>query len=234
MRGTILVTTLAAAAVLLALPAAASAQHGRHGDHGRHGQKGAVNAAQACKAERQAKGDDAFKGKWGENHNKANAFGKCVSNGVTLSSRSRLLEFATGAITSFGAAGCNASTAGCALAASGAIEGKPIGHGSFTAGLTVLWTSATSNGDGGYCAPASGTVTLGDGTSLITESVTGQLCEIGPTGTSVGHVFAGRYEITSGTGTYATVQGSGRLAFYQPSGSNAVTAVEHGTLGTSS
>jgi hypothetical protein len=37
------------------------------------------NAAKQCKAEREKLGAQAFKDKYGTNHNKANAFGKCVS-----------------------------------------------------------------------------------------------------------------------------------------------------------
>jgi hypothetical protein len=37
-----------------------------------------VNAAKQCRDER-AKGPDAFRDKYGTNHNKRNAFGKCVS-----------------------------------------------------------------------------------------------------------------------------------------------------------
>ena len=41
-------------------------------------QEGVLNAAKACKAER-ALDEDAFAVKYGTNHNKRNAFGKCVS-----------------------------------------------------------------------------------------------------------------------------------------------------------
>jgi hypothetical protein len=39
-----------------------------------------VNAAHTCKAERASIGTQAFNDKWGTNHNKRNAFGKCVSH----------------------------------------------------------------------------------------------------------------------------------------------------------
>jgi hypothetical protein len=42
-----------------------------------------VNAAHTCKAERDSMGSQAFKDKWGTNHNKRNAFGKCVSYNAT-------------------------------------------------------------------------------------------------------------------------------------------------------
>jgi hypothetical protein len=38
-----------------------------------------VQAAQACRTERSTLGDDAFRAKYGTNHNGRNAFGKCVS-----------------------------------------------------------------------------------------------------------------------------------------------------------
>jgi hypothetical protein len=41
-------------------------------------QKATISAAKTCKAERKAD-PAAFKAKWGTNHNKSNAFGKCVS-----------------------------------------------------------------------------------------------------------------------------------------------------------
>jgi hypothetical protein len=232
---------LALGALLLVLPAAAAAQgrdHGR-GHHASHGAKTLAfahqlqaSAAQMCKAERQAKGTHDFNDQWGTNPNGANALGKCVSQSVKVGKGSRLSEFVFGTISSFGAAGCNTSAAGCALAASGSIEGRPIAHGTFTAALTVLWTSATSNGDGGYCAPASGTGTLSDGTNTLTETIQGTLCEIGATGTNVGHAFSGRYTVSSGSGTYANTQGAGRLGFYQPTGTSTIAGLEHGSLST--
>ena len=42
-------------------------------------QKAEVNAARTCKAERASLGSAAFAAKYGTNHNKRNAFGKCVS-----------------------------------------------------------------------------------------------------------------------------------------------------------
>lgn len=41
-----------------------------------------IKAAKACKAERASLGAQAFRTKYGTNHNKANAFGKCVSKRV--------------------------------------------------------------------------------------------------------------------------------------------------------
>ena len=234
--------TLATALVaLLAFPALALAHggdKGGDGKHGKHGASGARLSAQAgCRAERQQLGKSDFDDTYGTNGTKANAFGTCVSSGAKTGSRgvaTRLsqLEFATGAISSFGAASCNAATAGCVLTASGTIEGKPILHGTWSASLTAVWTSATANGDGGYCAPTTGTVLLSDGTSSLTESVQGTLCEIGATAANVGHVFSGRATVTSGTGTYATAAGKAKLAFYQPTGSNAITAIQRGSIAT--
>ncbi len=41
-------------------------------------QDATLDAAAACKSERQQMGADAFKGKYGTNANKSNAFGKCI------------------------------------------------------------------------------------------------------------------------------------------------------------
>jgi hypothetical protein len=43
----------------------------------------ARNAAEACRTEREKIGLDAFREEYGKNHNKRNAFGKCVSEAVT-------------------------------------------------------------------------------------------------------------------------------------------------------
>jgi hypothetical protein len=45
-------------------------------------QEATIKAAKACKAERASLGALAFRTKYGSNHNKANAFGKCVSKRV--------------------------------------------------------------------------------------------------------------------------------------------------------
>jgi hypothetical protein len=52
-------------------------QHAKQKTHEQ--EQATVNAAKTCKAERQSLGVDAFNSKWGTNHNKRNAFGKCVS-----------------------------------------------------------------------------------------------------------------------------------------------------------
>jgi hypothetical protein len=49
-------------------------------------QQATLNAAQTCKAERAAIGTKAFNDKYGTNHNKRNAFGKCVSQHAKQSS----------------------------------------------------------------------------------------------------------------------------------------------------
>lgn len=68
------------------------------------------------------------------------------------------------------------------------------------------------NGDGGYCAPASGTSTLtaanGDAVYL---TMTGTVCEVGATGLNVPHTFSGTYTITGGTGRFDNATGSGSV-----------------------
>jgi hypothetical protein len=70
---------------LLAVPAAVAAPpdgKGKPNDKPAKAQsstQATQNAAKQCKAERQSKGAEAFAAEYGTNHNKKNAFGKCVS-----------------------------------------------------------------------------------------------------------------------------------------------------------
>jgi len=83
---------VAAAFLVLAVPAALAAPPAGHGNAGKNGNKPDTNttttstttsteknAAKACKAERASLGADAFAAKYGTNANKKNAYGKCVS-----------------------------------------------------------------------------------------------------------------------------------------------------------
>ena len=91
---------VAAAALLLAVPAALATppaghgnqgtppgqakKSGNQGDTGSNASSGSTtdaqkNAAKLCKAERESLGAPAFADKYGTNANKRNAFGKCVS-----------------------------------------------------------------------------------------------------------------------------------------------------------
>lgn len=71
----------AAAIVIVAIPVASAASP--NGNTGKpataQAQSANENAAKVCKAERKSLGVEAFGTKYGTNHNRRNAFGKCVS-----------------------------------------------------------------------------------------------------------------------------------------------------------
>src|SRR5579872_3219297 len=178
-----------AAAALIAVPvASASSSPG-------------TNPAKSCKAEQSAN-PAYFAARYGTNANDANAYGKCVSQrSKGQQTTSSLSEQSTGTLTSAGAPGCQFTVEGCTVSSSGTIAGTPILLGTVTGSLTIYWSQATSNGAGGFCAPASGTYTLSDGAgNTITKSESGTVCEVGPTGNNVEHTFTGTYTITGGTG----------------------------------
>ena len=94
---------VAAAFLVLAVPAALAVPPAGHGNAGKNGNKPDTNtttttattttsveknAAKACKAERASLGADAFAAKYGTNPNKKNAFGKCVSKLAKAKSKS--------------------------------------------------------------------------------------------------------------------------------------------------
>ena len=235
--------TILFALAVLALPAAAAAHdggHGHHGDRDRHharvsARTAAKNAAFACKVERHELGDDDFGDRWGDNDSKRNAFGKCVSAKREHGLHARLFEVATGHMTSAGAENCQFSDAGCTVTAVGEVSGLPVQSGTFSSTLTIDWKHAWSNGEGGFCAHATGTTTLSDGNGSLVQTQTGKLCEVGATGTNVEHVFFGRYAIDGAhsTGAYANAQGKGLSAFDQkPDGS--IRAVEIGSFSQAS
>jgi hypothetical protein len=87
-----------------------------------------------------------------------------------------------------------------------------MGTGPYVSTLTVDWAAATSNGAGGYCAPASGTgtITAANGDTL-NQSDTGTVCEVGATGSNVPHTFTGTYTNTGDTGRFATSSGGGSV-----------------------
>ena len=71
---------IAAMALLIAgIPAAYAASPSQEKPKAAQAQNAEDTAAKQCKAERERIGVPAFKAKYGTNHNKANAFGKCVS-----------------------------------------------------------------------------------------------------------------------------------------------------------
>ncbi len=111
-----------------------------------------------------------------------------------------------------GSSGCQSTPEGCTVTASGWSRSLHLGKGTFTSSLSIDWAAATSNGAGGYCAPASGTSTIvaANGAELD-EIVAGTVCEVGPTGSNVPHVFNGTYAVVGGTGRFANATGEGSV-----------------------
>jgi hypothetical protein len=119
----------------------------------------------------------------------------------------------SGTETSLSAPGCQFTLAGCTVQSNGTATSSHLGTGPYTSTLTIDWAAATSNGDGGYCAPATGTGTLtaanGD---TLDQTYTGTVCEVGATGTNVPHTFSGNFSDTGGTGRFAAASGSGTIS----------------------
>jgi hypothetical protein len=183
----------------------------------------AKNSAWMCKALRAAN-PTAFRVAFGRNANGRNAYGKCVSAHARAKHVNRVITIknvrinATGTVTDAGAAGCQLSLAGCTLTSTGTLTG--VVGGTYSSTFTIMWTQATSNGAGGFCAPATGHTTLTlPGLGTITKNETGTVCEVGVTGSNVPHSFTGTFTVTGGTGLFNNASGSGTAAFTQQPGS---------------
>jgi hypothetical protein len=210
--------------VALALPAAALAGKPHHPVHPTKAQtKAAVtkNSAWLCKALR-SQDKAAFMQAFGKNHNARNAYGKCVSaharakslRHVTLT-WNNITVGSTGTVTNGGSEGCQTTDAGCTVTSAGTLNG--VVGGTYTSTWTILWKQATSNGAGGYCAPATGTTTLTlPIVGSLTKSEQGTVCEVGQTGSNVEHVMKdGTFKVTGGTGLLSSATGSGTVSFDQ-------------------
>jgi hypothetical protein len=182
------------------------------------------NAAWMCKTMKAAN-PVAFGALFGSNRNGRNAYGKCVSAHARAKNSNRAFSLrnltvaATGTVTNAGSAGCQFSASGCTLTSSGNLNG--IAGGTYSSTFTILWTQATPNGNGGFCAPAAGNTTLtlpGLGTIMKHES--GTVCEVGATGPNVAHTFVGSFAVTSGTGVFTGATGSGTATFTQQPGAS--------------
>jgi hypothetical protein len=223
-------TLLLFAVAALCLPLAASA-HGKPPikHHNAHMVAVAKNSAWLCKSLR-AQDTKAFAAAYGKNHNLKNAYGKCVSSharakslhGKTLTFKNITVN-STGTVTSGGASGCQFTDAGCTLTSTGTLNG--IAGGTYSSTWTILWKQATSNGTGGYCAPATGTTTLTlPIVGTLTKAEQGTVCEVGATGTNVEHTLTnGTFTVSSGTGMLTNSTGNGTVSFDQKPGATDAT-----------
>jgi predicted secreted Zn-dependent protease len=203
----------------VALVAATTAMAARPPSPGRSAQ----NVAHMCKALRAAN-PTLFKATWGKNANKRNAYGKCVAaharakhHGCSFTLHNPSLS-SSGTVTRAGAAGCELTAAGCALTSSGTIAGAFAG--TYSSSFTIFWLQKTSNGAGGFCAPASGTTTLTiPGLGTLTKSEQGTVCEVGTSGPNVEHTMTnGTFSVTAGSGVFTAATGLGTSTFEQKPG----------------
>lgn len=120
----------------------------------------------------------------------------------------------SGTETSLSASGCQFTLAGCTVQTNGTATSSHVGTGPYVSTLTIDWAQATSNGEGGFCAPASGNSQLSDdsGNTLYLQD-TGTVCEVGATGSNVPHTFTGTYMIdpNQSTGRFTGDTGSGTI-----------------------
>ncbi|HUZ16539.1 MAG TPA: hypothetical protein VMU72_10260 [Gaiellaceae bacterium] len=117
----------------------------------------------------------------------------------------------SGTESSLSPSGCQ-FTGGCTVQTNGTATSSHLGKGPYTSTLTVNWAAATSNGAGGYCAPATGTgtITAANGDKLY-QSETGTVCEVGASTPTASHTFTGTYTNTGGTGRFAGATGGGTV-----------------------
>ena len=213
---------LGAATALLALPAAALGGGNGARDHrAAAATVAARNAAFACGVLR-------------DTHplGFARAFGsyrRCLSRGARPAGRHPSLTFTlhnlnlstSGAVTAVDAdPGCRLSDAGCTLTIAGSATG--LLRGTYSTRLTVLWSQQVTNLANGFCAVATGTVTLTlPPLGTVVESTTGNVCEIGPTGPNVGHTLAhapATVAVARRGGAFRAAAGKGSVSFVQKPG----------------
>jgi hypothetical protein len=102
----------------------------------------------------------------------------------------------------------------CTLHFTGNVQGKPFANAAYEGDIVINFNKEFSNGQGGFCWPFKGDVTLTNraGTSSFDEHVSGKVCEVGADMDPTAVTFAGTYKITGGTGTLAGATGKGRLS----------------------
>lgn len=116
--------------------------------------------------------------------------------------------------------GCRQSFAGCKLTIVGTASG--LLGGTYRASWTVLWAEAVTNLADGFCAVATGTVTLTlPPLGTLVQSATGNVCEIGATGPNVGHTLSRAHstvEAARAGAAFRNAAGGGSVSFVQKPG----------------
>ena len=148
-----------------------------------------------------------------------------MTNAVFAASTQEFKIFASGHMTSYGLLNCQSTDVGCTVTNEGTVKGTHVGKGTFTQTVTVLWKSGLPNGSGGYCAPASGTITItASDKSTITADRVGTVCEVGGNIT-----FNATYFITGGTKRFVGASGIG-ISTCSIDGSGNVLGFANGSL----
>jgi hypothetical protein len=212
------------AAALLALPAPALGAAVASSPHRTAtAEIGARNAAFACRVLRDTH-PRAFAGAFG-------SYRTCVARHVRALRRHRPLAFTlrnlalntSGSVTTVDPnPACRQSPTGCTLTISGTVGG--LFGGRYSTTWTALWAQADPNGAFGFCAVATGTVTLTlPPLGTLVQSSAGRLCEIGATGANVGHTLSrAKFAIESWhpgtTGAFRKGAGAGSVSFVQKPG----------------
>lgn len=144
-------------------------------------------------------------------------------------------EQIAGTQTSPGAPNCQNTDAGCTVGFAGTVTGTPIAAGTFMSTLTIYYKQYTlGNPSYAFCAPASGSVTLVDGTNsanTISKDESGQVCA-SSFASGGSYTFTGTYTITGGTGIYSGASGSGTVNTYEAVQGGPITGSEDGTINT--
>jgi hypothetical protein len=103
----------------------------------------------------------------------------------------------------------------CLELTDGRFRGTPVGTGAYTGAVTLKVAEITPNGEGGVCAPITGTITLGAGTpDQLVLAVDGDSCQDGA-GNPQTASFTGlaRFTVKHGTGSYRHARGHGLATF---------------------
>jgi hypothetical protein len=118
-----------------------------------------------------------------------------LTSGVSLASsfgHHHFYSSGTGVETSLSPVGCQTVPSGCTTRTDGVAETTFLGRSAYVSTVTVNWSAATPNGQGGFCAPAAENTHLWNNVgSVVLTSASGQECEVGASGPNVRHRFTG-------------------------------------------
>ena len=118
-----------------------------------------------------------------------------------------------GTVTSLGTPGCSSTPGGCTTLQSGTFSTTHYGSGTWSSTVHTLPLESTSNGQGGYCTPATDTTVMDFGLgNTLTFSDSLIICQIGPDSITAPHFAIGTSTIVTGTGHFRDVSGGGEFS----------------------